>query len=145
MIETMPLKMLPITPEELEHIEDNWLDAEFERKLQQSGDNLEIIKNITKIAHSLFGPNSNGNNVDKGTVYSEVIDSNENKVNLPSAFGTEDISDDMPILPENPTTEELWSYAENHPFVKKALRIFRGKIIEVEKGTPTNKVNIFGT
>ncbi|MCA1636996.1 MAG: DNA polymerase III subunit gamma/tau [Acidobacteria bacterium] len=59
-IESMPIKLPPITSEELEHVEDIWLDTDFERK-------------------------------------------------------------------------ELWQYARNHPLVKKALRIFRGEIVEVRK------------
>ncbi len=54
----------------------------------------------------------------------------------PVAFvppGYEDeISEEIPELPENPTDADLWKYAENHPLVKKALRIFRGKIVEVK-------------
>jgi len=34
----------------------------------------------------------------------------------------------MPTLSENPTEEEMLAYAQAHPLVKKALRIFRGKI-----------------
>lgn len=142
MIETMPLKLLPITSEELEHVEDNWLDAEFERKLQQSGDNLEISKEITNMARSLLESNSNNTNGNKDLKpVPQTLPDN----NLTSAFGTEDISDEIPFLPDNPTKEEIWHYAENHPFVKKALRIFRGKIIEVERTTPTKNVNNFGT
>lgn len=142
LIETTPLKLLPITSEELEHIEDNWLDAEFERKLQQSGDNLALIKDIAKIAASLLGTSSSGSNGNKDA---KSVNINQTEIILPSAFGTEDISDEIPILPENPTTEEMWHYAENHPFVKKALRIFRGKIVEVEKIEPSKNLNIFET
>lgn len=142
LIETMPVKLPPITSEELEHIEDNWLDAEFERKLQQSGDNLAFIKETAKLAASLLGTSSNGSN---GKKDSKPEHNNQAEINIPSAFGTEDISDEIPILPENPTTEEMWQYAENHPFVKKALRIFRGKIVEVEKIEPSKNLNIFGT
>jgi hypothetical protein len=27
----------------------------------------------------------------------------------------------------------MWQYAQNHPLVKKVLRVFRGKIVEVSK------------
>ncbi len=137
-IASMPVKLLPITSEELEHIEDNWLDSEFERKLQQAGDNMSLIKNASEVAAVLFGENvSNGNFA--------AFDSNKN--GTATAFAPtktkptfvipdlerEEISDVMPVLPENPTQEEMYQYAENHPMVKKALRIFRGKIIEVTK------------
>ena len=43
------------------------------------------------------------------------------------------ISEEIPELPDNATEEQLWQYAEQHPLVKKALRIFRGKIVEVRQ------------
>ncbi len=144
LIEKMPVKLPPITSEELEHVEDNWLDAEFERKLQHSGDNLAFIKGVAEITSSLLGTISNNIN-GNGSKESKVVHNNQAEISLPSAFGTEDISDEIPILPENPTTEEMWHYAESHPFVKKALRIFRGKIVEVEKVEPSKNLNIFGT
>ncbi|MEJ7700366.1 MAG: hypothetical protein WKF71_12070 [Pyrinomonadaceae bacterium] len=140
----MPVKLPPITSEELEHVEDNWLDAEFERKLQHSGDNLAFIKGVAEITSSLLGTISNNIN-GNGSKESKVVHNNQAEISLPSAFGTEDISDEIPILPENPTTEEMWHYAESHPFVKKALRIFRGKIVEVEKIEPSKNLNIFET
>ncbi len=45
----------------------------------------------------------------------------------------EEIDETIPELPDNPTEEELWKYAENHPKVKKVLRIFRGKLVGVKK------------
>ena len=44
----------------------------------------------------------------------------------------EEEASEIPVLPENPTQEEMWHYAQNHPLVKKALRIFRAKIVEVK-------------
>ncbi|HLM61665.1 MAG TPA: hypothetical protein VK308_12740, partial [Pyrinomonadaceae bacterium] len=48
-------------------------------------------------------------------------------------FDEDEESSEIPVLPENPTEEEMWHYAQNHPMVKKALRIFRGKIVDVKK------------
>jgi hypothetical protein len=36
-------------------------------------------------------------------------------------------------LPENATEEELLAYAANHPLAKRAMRIFRAKIVEVTR------------
>ena len=134
----MPLKLPPITSEELEHIEDDYLDSEFERKLYQAGDNLGLIKNTSEIVAALFGGDAaNGN--------SAVFDSMSNASGTAIApakakpafvipdFDADETSDEMPVLPENPTEEEMWHYAENHPLIKKALRIFRAKIVEVTK------------
>jgi DNA polymerase III subunit gamma/tau len=138
MIAEMPIKLLPITSEELEHIEDNYLDSEFERKLLQAGDNLSWIKNASEIATALIGENSSNGS-------SSTFDSIKNgngtafaPAKTKPAFiipemNPEEISEEIPVLPENPTEEEMWQYAENHPLVKKALRIFRGKITEITK------------
>jgi DNA polymerase-3 subunit gamma/tau len=138
LIAEMPIKLLPITSEELEHIEDNYLDSEFERKLQQAGDNLFWIKNASEIAAILIGENSsNGNTAalntiqsGAGTAFAPAITKSTFVIPEPN---TEEITDEIPVLPENPTEEEMWHYAENHPLVKKALRIFRGKIVEITK------------
>ncbi len=134
---TMPIKLLPITSEELEHIEDNWLDAEYERKLQQAGDNLRFIKNAADIAALLLGENALNSN-------SAAFDSTNNGAGTATATAkskpsfvipqleAEEIDEEIPILAENPTDEEMRHYAENHPLVKKALRIFRAKIVEIK-------------
>lgn len=139
MIAEMPIKLLPITAEELEHIEDKYLDAEFERKLIQEGDNLTWIKNASEIAAVVIGENLLN---DESTVISSTQGSGGTAFApaktkpafvIPEMEEEEEISPEIPILPDNPTEEEMRFYAENHPLIKKALRIFRGKIIEVSK------------
>ena len=39
----------------------------------------------------------------------------------------------VPELPENPSDEELRLFAENHPKVKKVMRLFRGKLVNVTR------------
>jgi len=137
-IEAIPIKLPPITAEELEHIEDTWLDADFERKLLQTGDNLSLFETVSKIVESLLGADqvviintkAEAGNNGSATAFApakEVV-----SIIAPD-FETEDISEEIPVLPENPTEEEMWQYARNHPTVKKALRIFRGEIVEVRK------------
>jgi len=137
-LESMPVKMPQITAEELEHVEDAWLDADFERKLLQSGDNLASIKNIYRLVESLlenasqnpFADGSETKNAGNGTAFAPAKE--KSSFAMP-VFEEEEISNEMPVLPENPTDEQMWQYAENHPLVKKAMRIFRGKIIEVRR------------
>ncbi|HXG84383.1 MAG TPA: DNA polymerase III subunit gamma/tau [Pyrinomonadaceae bacterium] len=137
-LESMPVKMPQITAEELEHVEDAWLDADFERKLLQSGDNLTSIKNIYRLVETLLEKTSQNpfadpietQNARNGTAFAPVKE--KSSFAMP-VFEDEEISNEMPVLPENPTDEQLWQYAENHPLVKKAMRIFRGKIIEVRR------------
>jgi DNA polymerase-3 subunit gamma/tau len=137
-IESIPIKLPPITSEELEHIEDTWLDADFERKLLQTGDDLCPIKNALILVEILLGEYQTS----IATTKFEVSDGGVGTAFAPAkktvsvfapVFDTEEISEEIPVLPENSTEEEMWQYAQNHPLVKKALRIFRGEIVEVRK------------
>ncbi len=136
-IESLPMKLPPILSEELEHIEDAWLDDAFERKLQQLGDDLSPIKNASKIVELLLGENQQNSfaakiefsNSGAATAFAPAKD----KPSFVIPEFDEEESTEIPILPENPTEEEMWQYAQNHPLVKKVLRVFRGKIVEVSK------------
>lgn len=136
-IESMPIKFPPISEEELEHIEDNWLDDAYERELQFLGDDLSPIPNASKIVEVLLGKGftnqtpANGESSNNNSA-TAVAPAKEAISFVPPGY-EEEISEEIPELPENPTDQQLWEYAEKHPLVKKALRIFRGKIVEVKK------------
>lgn len=133
-IESMPIKMSPISAEELEHIEDNWLDEAYDKKLQLAGDDLKQLPNASKFVEILLGESSSDQISATIETEKEPPKTDTGSFTVPlSAFGTEDISNELPVLPANPTEDDLWKFAEAHPLVKKALRIFRGKIIEVSK------------
>ncbi len=134
-IDAMPVRLAPIDSEELEHIEDIWLDDAYERKLQILGDDLIPIPNASKLVEILLGADSSVQSAvtietssGSGAAFAPA---KEPFAFVPPGY-EEEISEEIPELPENPTDEELWKYAENHPLVKKALRIFRGKIVEVK-------------
>ncbi|MEO6588333.1 MAG: DNA polymerase III subunit gamma/tau [Pyrinomonadaceae bacterium] len=137
-IANMPSKMLPITSEELEHIEDTKLDEAYELKMQRLGDNLYPIKNASKIIEVLLGKNHSGGvsatveNFSNGNGTAAAAPAKKPFFEIP-VFETEDESLPLPELPENPTEEELWQYAQSHPLTKKIIRIFRGKLVEVKK------------
>ncbi len=137
MIESMPVKLPPIDAEELEHIEDAWLDDAYDRKLQISGDDLSPLPNAANFVEILLGEHT----LQSVTATIETFNGGAATAAAPAKTpvvfvppGYEDeISEEIPLLPENPSDAEMWQYAENHPLVKKALRIFRGKIVEVKK------------
>lgn len=134
--DSMPVKLPPIAPEDLEHIEDNWLDAAFERKLRQTGDDLFPIKNAAKIIESVLGTNQADSlsakiEISNGRNATAFAPAKENPIFAAPDFDAEE--SELPALSDNPTEEEMWNYAQNHPLVKKALRIFRGKIVSVRK------------
>ena len=136
MIESMPLKLPPIDAEELEHIEDAWLDDAYDRKLQISGDDLSPIPSASNFVEILLG--GNALNQLSATIEKSVSGTAtafapaKSPVTFVPPGYEEEISEEIPKLPDDPTDADLWQYAENHPLVKKALRIFRGKIVEVK-------------
>ncbi|MGC2237248.1 MAG: DNA polymerase III subunit gamma/tau [Pyrinomonadaceae bacterium] len=133
----MPVKLPPISSEELEHIEDAWLDTDYERKLQFLGDDLFPIKNASKIVELVLGIDQTGISAkietSNGNSAAGFAPAKDTSVYLPPGFDDEEPETELPELSDDPTEEEMWNYAQNHPLVKKALRIFRGKIVEVRK------------
>lgn len=134
-LDAINLPLPSIDSAELEHIDDAWLDNAFEEKLLQSGDNLLPIASANGLADlALSGSNSKSSE-----------SSNHSIGNGTAAAPTRDVSAYVPPviddgadgeivkLPENPTEEQLFAYANSLPAVKKALRIFRGKLVEVKK------------
>jgi DNA polymerase III subunit gamma/tau len=133
----MPVKLPPISSEELEHVEDNWLDTDYERKLQQLGDDLFPIKNASQIVEFVLGTNQANNigatiETSNGGAAAAFAPAKDYSSIIPD-YSAEDDETGLPVLSDNPTEAELMNYAENHPLVKKAKRIFGGKIIEVKK------------
>jgi DNA polymerase III gamma/tau subunit len=127
---TPPKYFVPISTDDFIHVEDTKLDAAYEERLKRDGDNLKPIKNASSIIAELTGENvikKSSSNNGTATAPAKIKPRND----LIPTF--EEESTEIPVLPENPTETELWHYAENHPKVKSALRIFRGKIISVEK------------
>jgi DNA polymerase-3 subunit gamma/tau len=131
----MPVKLAPISSGDLEHVDDNWLDTAYENRLIWSGDDLAPIPGASKIAAALF----NGAQTPTASQAGET--SNGSAAAAPAridlsfmpSLDAGDRSEAVPTLPENPTEEQLLAYANNHPVVKRALRIFRGKIVKIEK------------
>lgn len=136
-IAAMPVKMPPISSEELEHFDEDKLDTAYQNKLLRAGDNLFPISNAVKIVEELIGvSNANGfsgfSDNQSGSAAAFAPAKAKPAFEIPN-FDTGEDSDELPVLPENPTQAELNAYAEKHPLVKKVLRAFRGKIVEVKK------------
>jgi DNA polymerase-3 subunit gamma/tau len=134
---SMPVKLAPISSEDLEHVDDNWLDTAYENRLMWSGDDLATIPGASKIAAALFngaqtqiaapaGETSNGSAAGAAPARIDLSF-------MPSLDAGDEPDTVAPVLPENPTEEQLLAYANSHPVVKRALRIFRGRIVKVEK------------
>ncbi|HEX8736914.1 MAG TPA: DNA polymerase III subunit gamma/tau [Pyrinomonadaceae bacterium] len=129
----IPIKLPPISAEELEHVEDNWLDNAYEECLKRAGDDLNIIKTAAQLAISLIGANGNSNGSTQKTDVSAANAAAAAKapIFVPPTFDTTKDGDEMPVLPENPTEEQLMEYAKNHPLVKKVRWHLKADIVNV--------------
>jgi DNA polymerase III subunit gamma/tau len=135
-VDKISIDLSLITSEELEHIEDKWLDEAYEKKLLLSGDELNLIPNASIIVENLIGNSNKKTEVqaESSNGSSAVAFARAKEISrMIPQINEEEVSEEIPELPENPTEEQLYKYAESHPLVKKALKIFRGKIIEVKK------------
>ena len=131
-VNSLPVKLPPISSEELEHVEDKVMDALFERKLEWSGDTLMPISGAESLAKMLLGAQpvtatgSNGNGAGTAAARAPL------NIQIPD-FSAEDEPVELPVLSDDPTEEELFAYANAHPMARKAMRIFRAKITAVRK------------
>lgn len=129
-IDSLPVKLPPIDSAELEHIDDVWLDNAFEEQLARSGDDLAVIETAPKLAAMILGrsavavaASANG-----GSAAAHAFDI--------SAYAApvfeEDKPLERPVLSDNPTEDELKSWAATHPTVRAAMRAFRADIVSVK-------------
>jgi DNA polymerase III gamma/tau subunit len=131
----IPIKLPPITGEELEHVEDNWLDNAYEECLKRAGDNLNPIKTAMQLAAALIGTNgqANGSSTKTETSSANGTAAPRAPIFTPPTFDESKDSNEMPVLPENPTDEQLLEYARNHPLVKKVRWHLKADIVKVSR------------
>jgi hypothetical protein len=130
-LKTPRVKLAPIPSEDLLHIEDTWLDAEYEYRLLREGDDLKPIPGASDLIKMAFG--------------ADVEPSPPNGTNKPSAELNiesylpkyeEPLETPLPKLSDDPTEEELVAFANAHPIIRHAIRRFRAKIVEIKKVGP---------
>lgn len=132
-IASLPVKLPAISSEDLEHFEDKALDEAYERKLELTGDDLLPISSALEIAALAIGTPQRMDPISANSGGTAAAPARSPlSISIPD-FEIEDESVELPKLSENPTNEELLAYAKAHPTVRKALRIFRAKIVSVEK------------
>jgi DNA polymerase-3 subunit gamma/tau len=136
-LKSMPVRLPPIPSEELEHVDDPWLDQAYELKLARSGDGLSHIAGVAAWAAKLVSETANANvsasvatNGSSPTAAAVAIALAETE----NAVEAVDVV--IPDLPADPTAQDLKAYALAHPAVKNALKVFRGKITAVRPAAP---------
>ncbi|MGI8812897.1 MAG: DNA polymerase III subunit gamma/tau [Pyrinomonadaceae bacterium] len=133
-LDSMPTRLSSIEAGELEHVDDTWLDNAFELKLMRSGDDLGRLPEVSQFLKAAENTPST-----LSTLPSAVRSNGNGSAAAIAADFTkqipepEEISTEIPELPENPTYDQLLAYAQSHPLVRQALRVFRGKIVGVNK------------
>lgn len=131
----IPIKLPPISAEELEHVEDNWLDNAYEECLKRAGDDLNIIKTAAQLAAALIGTNGQTNGSTTKTAATAAANGTaaaaRAPIFVPPTFDSAEGANEMPVLPENPTAEQLMEYAKNHPLVKKVRWHLKADIVNV--------------
>ncbi len=134
-ISSPQIRLMPLSADELEHFDDKRIDEWYEDKLAISGDDLLPISGAPKIVKALFGEiferpaYSHPNAGRSAAAVVPAFDVAKLKAELSPP--EEDV--ELPVLGTDPTSEELMAYAKAHPTIRTALRVFRGKIIEVTK------------
>ena len=134
-LDTVPVRLPQITSEELEHADDEWLDGAYERKLVWSGEELGPVNNAAQLANTLIAGSlpernhrqSDGTNGRSSAAPAKAIE----KPDLVPVF--DELPSEPIVLTEDSTQEEMLAYARAQPAVRQALRIFRGKIVEVKR------------
>jgi len=134
-IKSLPVRLPPIPSDELEHIEDQWLDDAYERKLLFSGDDLSPIGSIRSFVTALIQEPS------IGSIPAAIITSRTN-TSAAVAMALSEMAEPttaadvrLPELSADPTEQELKEYANAHPAVRAALKVFRGKLVRVNLGS----------
>lgn len=133
-LRAMPVRLPPIPSEELQHIDDPWLDDAYERKLLRSGDDLLPIPIASSLLSEFVGnassprplPVSIGNSISSAAAVLAVAEKIDSAV---EAF-------DFPELGDDPTEDELREYAKTHPAVRAAVKVFRARMTSVRRITP---------
>jgi DNA polymerase III gamma/tau subunit len=135
-LRSMPVRLPPIPSEELEHVEDQWLDDAYERKLVWSGDDLAPFSDAGSLLDGLsLGPQNGG--------HAFTVSSGGPSGSAAAALALAEVEEpgltedyEMPGLSEYPSDEELRAYAQAHPALRAALKVFRGRITSVTLKQP---------
>lgn len=119
----------PPTAEMLAHVDDKRLDSGYEMQLAWTGDDLLPIHGASEILEKWLGSGFAAERpqtvpASSGTAYAPAYEPRPATAEEPV---------DLPVLSAEPTETELLEYANAHPAVREAIRVFRAKIIEVRR------------
>ena len=132
-LKSMPVRLPPIPSEELEHVEDQWLDDAYERKLAFSGDDLSPITEIKSFVAALVHETPTVLQTAAAPTSSASTSAAVAMALSEFVHPSVEPHAELPILGPQPSEQELAAYAQAHPAVRAALKVFRGKIVSVRR------------
>lgn len=119
----------PATTDMLAHVDDKRLDTGYEMQLAWSGDDLLPITAAPKIVERWLGSGF-------AAERPQTVPASSGTAFAPAYEPRPAVADDpvdLPVLSADPSETELLEYANAHPAVREAVRVFRAKIVEVRR------------
>lgn len=132
-IDSMPVKLPPVSSEALEHFPDKYLDAGYELALESEGDDGFPLEEAASIAEQLVGAVADDERVEDPEAPGATKPNRAVEIAEEMTRASEESNAAIPELPEDPSDEDLRQYAENHPLVRKVKKLFRAEIVGVTR------------
>jgi hypothetical protein len=134
-LEQSPIRLRPLSSEELEHHDNPRLDDAYEERLLLTGDDLLPIGGADTLIKMLFGESESIIPAGRSTPAVSATAAAAKPAFDVAAFKAEiapaDPSVPLPELSSEPTADELEQYARAHPAVRSVMRVFRAKVVEI--------------
>lgn len=127
-------RLASLTSEELEHFDDPRLDDGYEEKLSLSGDTLLPLAGVKQLVIDLFGIEETlpvRTAASNGTAVATAP--KRDMSHLIPDLGRNDSPIEMPVLSADPDPAELRRFAESHPTIRTAMRVFRAAVVEAKR------------
>lgn len=131
-VNSLPVKLPPISSDDLAHVDDKALDALYDRALTWSGDDLSPIADAGELVKALIGDRIEAGVVSSSNGSAAAPARAPINIQIPD-FATTEESTEIPTLSDAPTPDELLAFANAHPAVNRLKRIFRARVTGASK------------
>ncbi|HMT09715.1 MAG TPA: hypothetical protein PKA82_17135, partial [Pyrinomonadaceae bacterium] len=129
----VPLQLASLSSEDLEHVDDEKLDQRYEDQLAATGDSLLPIAQAASFV-ALFSGESISRRMAAYAANAAVSTAPKRDMShLIPDLKSGDAAVEVPILSDAPTADELVAFANAHPTVRAAKRIFRAEVVSAFK------------
>lgn len=126
-VNSLPVKLPPISSDDLAHFDNKFLDPLYERVLAWNGERSGPIPNAEKLIRQLFGDRPEAAVVVASNGTAATPARTPLSIQIPD-FAESEESGEIPVLSDNPSEAELMAFANAHPSVQRVRRIFRAKV-----------------